>query len=379
MSLELGWSIKMRCGQRAKIINIVNENDIDVEFEDGGIIKHITYHKLLMRGFKSPIEKQNNLKLITYDKVKKFFENKGYILLTEEYINAHSPLLYICKKHPDIIQTIKWNKIQQGQGCKKCGYETVSKKLLSLEKNSYQEMIEIFEKENLTLLTSKEEYYNFPNPLIKFICPCAPDKIQEKKLSKFLQSPYCNNCHKNKMSKARKEKQYAEFVDICLKRGYIPVSKLENYKTVVTPMKYICKKHGEQITNLSHLREGKGCPICKESKGEFKIRTWLEEHNIRYEAQKRFPNLYNKSINAKLSYDFYLPDYNLLIEYQGEYHDGKVHEISPKRQKIENVINQKHNDELKKEYAKKNNYKLFEIWYWDFNNIEKILKKELKL
>lgn len=41
MGLEIGWSIKMKCGQRAKIINIVNENDIDVEFEDGGIVYHI--------------------------------------------------------------------------------------------------------------------------------------------------------------------------------------------------------------------------------------------------------------------------------------------------------------------------------------------------
>lgn len=33
-------------------------------------------------------------------------------------------------------------------------------------------------------------------------------------------------------------------------------------------------------------------------------------------------------------------------------------------------------DNLKREYAKDNNMRLLEIWYWDFDNIEEILSKE---
>lgn len=32
----------------------------------------------------------------------------------------------------------------------------------------------------------------------------------------------------------------------------------------------------------------------------------------------------------------------------------------------------------KRQYAKDHNIKLLEIWYWDFDNIENILEKELR-
>lgn len=38
---------------------------------------------------------------------------------------------------------------------------------------------------------------------------------------------------------------------------------------------------------------------------------------------------------------------------------------------------QKEHDKKKKEYAESHNIELLEIWYWDFDNIEKILEKEL--
>ena len=74
-----------------------------------------------------------------------------------------------------------------------------------------------------------------------------------------------------------------------------------------------------------------------------------------------------------LSYDFYLPKYNLLIEYQGEYHDGSVHKETKER-----FERQQEHDRRKREYAERNNIKLLEIWYWDFDNIEEILKEMVK-
>lgn len=314
----------------------------------------------------------------TYEEVKQEFENRGYILLETEYINAFTPMRYICKKHPEEIQVTKWNKIQQGRGCKKCGYETVSEKLRIKKKTPYQNVIEKFEKSNLKLLTSEEEYLAEANPIMHFICPCSPDLIQQKTWSAFQQAPHCSLCINKDKDEERKKKHYQEFVSRCEAKGYIPLSSLEDYKNVVTPMRYICPKHGEQTINLSHLREGKGCPICNESKGELRIRVWLENNQIGYTPQKKFQDLYNKSYNSKLSYDFYIPEHNLLIEYQGAYHDGLVHENNPKLQTKEDLKNQQKRDNLKRQYAKDNNYRLLEIWYWDFENIESILEKELK-
>lgn len=379
MALQMGWSIKMRCGQRATIIRITDENDIDVQFDDGGIVEHITYHKLLMRGFKSPIEIINNPKKITYEKVKQEFENRGYILLETEYINAFTPMRYICKKHPEEIQVTKWNKIQQGRGCKKCGYETVSEKLKIKKKTSYQNVVKKFEESNLKLLTSEEEYLAEANPIMHFTCSCSPDLIQQKTWSAFQQAPHCSLCINKDRDEERKKKHYQEFVLKCEEKGYTPLSSLEEYKNVVSPLRYICPKHGEQTINLSHLREGKGCPICNESKGEAKIRQWLENNKICYTPQKRFKDLYNKSNKAKLSYDFFLPQFNILIEYQGGYHDGKVHERNPHLQTLSDLKQQKYRDNLKRKYAKQHNYQLLEIWYWDYENIESILTKELNI
>ena len=130
-----------------------------------------------------------------------------------------------------------------------------------------------------------------------------------------------------------------------------------------------CKKCGHIWSPVaSSLLCGSGCPCCKRSKGEEKIERYLIKNNIEFEYQKKFYNLRN---TLPLSYDFYLPDLNLLIEYQGQFHDGTASMVNKdlyfERQQI--------NDKLKREYANNNNYNLLEIWYYDYKNIESILDK----
>ena len=75
----------------------------------------------------------------------------------------------------------------------------------------------------------------------------------------------------------------------------------------------------------------------------------------------------------KLSYDFYLPQYNLLIEFQGEQHEQPIEHFGGEEQF---KIQQEH-DRRKREYAKLHNINLLEIWYYDINNIKKILTETL--
>lgn len=89
--------------------------------------------------------------------------------------------------------------------------------------------------------------------------------------------------------------------------------------------------------------------------------------------QKKFDGLVGVG-NGLLSYDFYLPNYNLLIEYQGGFHDGSV-----KFQTDEGLKKQIEHDNRKKEYATKKHINLLEIWYDDFDNIDCILTQKLKL
>lgn len=75
----------------------------------------------------------------------------------------------------------------------------------------------------------------------------------------------------------------------------------------------------------------------------------------------------------KLSYDFYLPQYNLLIEFQGKQHEQPIEYFGGE----EKFKTQQEHDKRKREYAKLHNINLLEIWHYDINNIEKILTETL--
>lgn len=115
------------------------------------------------------------------------------------------------------------------------------------------------------------------------------------------------------------------------------------------------------------------CPQCDFSKGETLINNYLIQNKIVNTPQKTYEGLLGLG-GGLLSYDFYLPSYNLLVEYQGEYHDGN---LTGNNKTFFNLEKQQEHDRRKRGYAEKNNINLLEIWYWDYDNIEEILTKTL--
>lgn len=98
------------------------------------------------------------------------------------------------------------------------------------------------------------------------------------------------------------------------------------------------------------------------SKGENKIIEFLKSERISFKREYFFRGLYNKQTNQLLYFDFYLPDYNCCIEYDGEQH------YSPDKTERANV-----NDFLKNAYCLKNNIPFLRIKYTDFDNIELLI------
>ena len=125
-----------------------------------------------------------------------------------------------------------------------------------------------------------------------------------------------------------------------------------------------CKYDWE--TTAEHLLGYTGCPSCKKSHGEEEIKRYLERNKIEYQWQKKFNDLYG-DYTRRLSYDFYLPKYNLLIEYQGKQHYFPIKLFGGK----EGFKRRKKYDNKKRLYAKNNNINLLEINYND--NIEEKL------
>lgn len=114
---------------------------------------------------------------------------------------------------------------------------------------------------------------------------------------------------------------------------------------------------------------GQMCPNCKnnESIGERRIRSYLELNNILFEQEKWFSDC--RDIKP-LPFDFYLPEYNIIIEFDGEQHYKQGHFTHS------HLSYTQAHDAIKNDYCKNNNIKLIRIPYWDLNNIETILDNE---
>jgi len=131
-----------------------------------------------------------------------------------------------------------------------------------------------------------------------------------------------------------------------------------------------CPRHGDfNQTPSSHLM-GKGCPICRSSKGEILIEKFLNKNNIKYIPEKTFDDCKYKNL---LPFDFYLPLYNICVEFDGQQHFEVVDGWGgkPKLKQIQT------NDTIKTNYCLNNGIPLIRIKYTEINNIEVLLSSLL--
>lgn len=123
-----------------------------------------------------------------------------------------------------------------------------------------------------------------------------------------------------------------------------------------------CEVPGVRLTN----GETKSCG-CLTSFGEAKIIDILQQNNILYEREKSFVDFVNDNGN-KYRYDFYLPNYNRLIEFDGiQHYSYRNSETSWNNQM--NFEKTQESDRLKNQYALSHNIDLVRIPYWEKDNI----------
>lgn len=150
--------------------------------------------------------------------------------------------------------------------------------------------------------------------------------------------------------------------------GYSKVKYINN----VTKINIICKKHGSfKQRPKDHLR-GYGCPTCQYPKGELIIRNYLSSCNINFIEQ--YPLCKNEETNAMLKADFFLPDYNLVIEFDGRQHFQMV----PSFGGYPEFIKTKQRDQAKNNFCKENNINLCRIPYYLDKRIETIVNNYMK-
>ncbi|MDR0676127.1 MAG: DUF723 domain-containing protein [Elusimicrobiota bacterium] len=309
---------------------------IELDFDD---IKCL-YEKILIS--QKDIAKKYNISVVTLNK----FLKRNNIIRPKELKNKLREISFLKKYGVKNISSLPEIK------------KVVSKKLLK--------SAEQFIKESNKIHNDKYDYslvkYTGNKNKIKIICPIHGE---------FLQSPLshlhgkgCPKCYGNKKLTQKEFIEKANEIHI-YKYDY----SLVEYKNIRTKIKIVCPKHGEFLQSPSaHLFQKQGCPICKESIGERKLSKIFLENNIKFETQKRFSSCRDKN---PLPFDFYLPEHNICIEFQGKQHYFSYEVFGGEK---DFLLTKKH-DKIKKQYCKKNNINFLEIKYTE--NIEQKIKNFL--
>lgn len=145
------------------------------------------------------------------------------------------------------------------------------------------------------------------------------------------------------------------------------------FRDMCSPLEFYCDKCKKIFTRTPHdFIRSQNCPNCTtNSKMEYVIKNYLDDNNINHILHKTFDDLRGVN-NGLLSYDFYIPEYNLLIEAQGEQREKPKEYFGGN----EGFLVQQEHDRRKREYAGTHNIDLLEIWHWDYKNIEQILNEK---
>jgi len=279
-----------------------------------------------------------------------------------DYKNSKTKVIVICQEHGEFLQIPNDHLV--GKGCGNCGDKQTS---LALSSNTQ----DFIEKDKL-IHGGLDEYDR-----VKYINNHTEIEIYCKKCKEYYwQLPLnrinpklkarCNKCRSEKMSimfRDSKEDFVKKAVGV---HGTIYQYDKVEYKNSNTKVLITCLLHGDfPQTPGSHL-VGNGCPTCNHSRGEKAIRDYLTEKLINFEPQKTFKGC---SYNRLLRFDFYLLDYNLAIEFDGEQHFKPVSSWGGEKAFALNQIK----DNIKNSFCRKSEIPLLRIKYDEIDNIEELL------
>ena len=189
--------------------------------------------------------------------------------------------------------------------------------------------------------------------------------IQNRKVKELLKNDKCLSCERH-LVVPKSQKAFIKQVNDKYGGEFEIIDEYKNSFIKVKVRHTLC---GKVLSIRPHdlLSRTALCPICDKSKGEKAIEKFLIENNIDYLPQYRLKEF------KRAPYDFYLPQYNLLIEFQGRQHYEPVKKFGGEAQ----FQRQKEIDVKKSELAAQVNKELLIISYLDYSNINEILVQRL--
>lgn len=277
-------------------------------------------------------------------KAKKIFGNT-YDYSKVNYISQSHKVEIICKKHGAFMQ-YAGNHIYHGKGCNKCGIESAREKTQMSQKEFISRCRDIH-----------LDFYDYPNTIYKGVyedisiyCPIHGEFIQTAR--NHLKGNGCIKCGIDKVSNLKRGNTKT-FIN---KAREVHDDKYDYSKTIYgknnsDKVIILCPEHGAFEQAPSKHLSGDGCSKCS-NKHEGRIARYLIKSNI----------IYREYAMESKRYDFYLPEYNLLIERDGEQHYKTVSLFA--RGDKSYLKKQNNNDKYKTSLAKKNGFKIARLPYW---------------
>jgi hypothetical protein len=167
---------------------------------------------------------------------------------------------------------------------------------------------------------------------------------------------------------------YEEYVEV-LHNKHPFVDLIGDYQTLQDDSEFFCRRCNSSWVDRPILVKNRGCPICDNNRAENLIGEVLQKYNIKYKRQYTFNDCKDKKL---LPFDYYLLDYHVLCEYDGEQHFYPVgFGCHNKQEAYDKFLYTKTHDAIKNQYCSDNNIHIIRIPYWEKKNIEEFLLQKL--
>ena len=293
-------------------------------------------------------------------KARRIHKNK-YDYSKSRYKFSKEKIKITCFKHGSFFQTP--NSHLTGKGCPLCKIDRIKKSL--------SDTTRIFIKKAKRVHGKRYDYsnvaYKTTHEKVSLICPIHGEFFQSP--ANHLQGLHCKKCATKIIAK-KGTYTTKEFLNKCqtIHKKRYDYSKVI-YTSINKKIEVICRQHGSFFQVAHYHLSGNGCPSCNKSKGEIFIENWLKKNGVKFIPGFKFDQCKDK---FKLPFDFYLPDYNACIEFDGYQHFFPSGFGSPSNSLSIFQRTKKH-DKIKNKFCKNQGIKLLRISYKKFNSISNIL------
>jgi hypothetical protein len=285
-----------------------------------------------------------------------------------KYVLNVVPITIRCKKHGIFLQKPAAHLL--GKGCQLCKNEKLSKDRIFSTKDFL---------DRAHLIHGIRYDYSgtvYKGSGIPVQIKCVQHGVFNQYPFNHLKGIGCKKCGIDRTRKALSSNKDIFVAKSKIIHGNKYTYDFVNYTNAITKVRILCHKHGLFFQTPNKHLVGRGCPECKESEGEIEIKRYLNKHHVEFFAEKRFSDC--RDIKP-LSFDFYLPHFNTVIEFDGIQHfypTAFSYKVSKAKIK-ENFDKVKKHDKLKEDYCNKKDICLIRISYKDFRNIKPIIDRTL--